>query len=142
MLRLEKVATPLAAATVVVPETVPPAGFVPIVTVTLPVKPGTVLLMASSAATSTGGARCAPAVAVVGCMVKASCVGAPGLMSNGALVAPASPVAVAESAYPVPPVTVRSVSMLRPDDGRAPPTAATVRVRDSVAPGASGGGPG
>ena len=136
MLRLEKVATPLAAATVVVPDTVPPAGFVPIVTVTLPVKPGTVLLMASSAATSTGGARCAPAVAVVGCMVKASCVGAPGLMSNGALVAPASPVAVADSVYPVPPVTVPVLSMLRPENVATPPTAATVRVPDKVAPGA------
>src|SRR5438093_12711378 len=98
MLRLEKVATPLAAATVVVPDTVPPAGFVPIVTVTLPVKPGTVLLMASSAATSTGGARCAPAVAVVGCTVKASRVGAARSMSKGGLVAPAGTVAVADSA--------------------------------------------
>src|SRR5436305_15280655 len=97
MLRLERVATPPAAATVVVPDTVPPAGFVPIVTVTLPVKPGTVLLMASSAATSTGGARCAPAAAVVGCMVKASCVGAPRVMSKGVLVAAPSPVAVAGS---------------------------------------------
>src|SRR2546422_1326045 len=136
MLRLEKVATPLTAATVVVPETVPPAGFVPIATVTLPVNPGTVLLMASSAATSTGGATCAPAVAVVGCMVKASCVAAPGSMSNGALVAPPSPVAVADSVYPVPPFTVPVLSMLRPESVATPPTAATVFVPDSVAPAA------
>src|SRR6266702_3882279 len=136
MLRLEKVATPLTAATVVVPETVPPAGFVPIATVTLPVNPGTVLLMASSAATSTGGATCAPAVAVVGCIVKASCVAAPGLMSNGALVAPPSPVAVADSVYPVPPLTVPVLSMLRPEKVATPPTAATVFVPDRVAPAA------
>src|SRR5947199_187757 len=92
--------------------------------------------MESGAATWTGGARCAPAVAVVGCMVKASCVGAPGLMSNGALVAPASPVAVADSVYPVPPVTVPVLSMLRPENVATPPTAATVRVPDKVAPGA------
>src|SRR5207249_4457777 len=81
-------------------------------------------------------ARCAPAAAVVGCMVKASCVGAPGFMSNGALVAPASPVAVADSVYPVPPVTVPVLSMLRPENVATPPTAATVRVPDKVAPGA------
>src|SRR5947199_8408268 len=109
MLRLEKVATPLAAATVVVPDTVPPAGFVPIVTVTLPVKPGTVLLMASSAATSTGGARCAPAVAVVGCTVKASCVAAPLVMLNAERRAPGNPGAVADSAYPGTLVTVRGL---------------------------------
>src|SRR5438046_5453857 len=96
MLGLEQVATPLTAATVVVPETVPPAGFVPIATVTLPVNPGTLLLMASSAATSTGGATCAPAVAVVGCIVKAGCVAARGLVSNGALVAAPSRVAGAD----------------------------------------------
>jgi hypothetical protein len=38
MLRVEKVAIPAAAATVVVPESVPPPGLVPIPTVTLPVK--------------------------------------------------------------------------------------------------------
>src|SRR2546422_926941 len=132
----EKVATPPIAASVVVPDSVPPAGFVPIATVTLPVNPGTVLLMASSAATSTGGATCAPAVAVVGCMVKASCVAAPGSMSNGALVAPPSPVAVADSVYPVPPFTVPVLSMLRPESVATPPTAATVFVPDSVAPAA------
>jgi hypothetical protein len=40
--KLENVATPLTAATVVVPESVPPAGLVPIATVTLPVNEGTV----------------------------------------------------------------------------------------------------
>src|SRR5437762_2624429 len=132
----EKVATPPIAASVVVPDSAPPAGFVPIATVTLLLNPGTLLLMASSAATSTGGATCAPAVAVVGCIVKASCVAAPGLMSNGALVAPPSPVAVADSVYPVPPLTVPVLSMLRPEKVATPPTAATVFVPDRVAPAA------
>ena len=43
MLRLEKVATPLAAVTVCVPESAPPLGFVPNATVTAPVKLGSVL---------------------------------------------------------------------------------------------------
>src|SRR5438552_11401350 len=41
--RLEKVAIPAVAATVRVPESAPPAGFVPIATVTLPVNPVAVL---------------------------------------------------------------------------------------------------
>src|SRR5258708_12309002 len=37
ILRFENVATPLTAATLVVPERIPPLGFVPIATVTVPV---------------------------------------------------------------------------------------------------------
>src|SRR5436309_15041302 len=99
MLRLEKVATPLAAATVVVPDTVPPAGFVPIVTVTLPVKPGTVLPNASSAVTSTGGVSGAPAIAFVGCTVKASRVAVPLRSAEGRVRASACTVGVADSVY-------------------------------------------
>src|SRR5947199_111997 len=95
MLRLEKVATPLAAATVVVPDTVPPAGFVPIVTVTLPVRPDERRLGAASGATWPGGARGAPAVVLVGCTVKRSWLGVPSARSKGVLVAPLIPVAVA-----------------------------------------------
>src|SRR5437773_11637052 len=101
MLRLEKVASPPTAATVVVPERVPPAGFVPIATVTLPVKPGTLLLMASSAATSTGGATCAPAVAVVGRTGVVWGVGVEGGVWSGRVEAPGRPVASAGRVEPV-----------------------------------------
>src|SRR2546426_1073237 len=61
MLRLEKVATPLTAATVVVPERVPLAGLVPIATVMLVVAVITVLPWASWTATCTAGVIAAPA---------------------------------------------------------------------------------
>src|SRR3989454_564394 len=132
----EKVATPPIAASVVVPDSVPPAGFVPIATVTLLWKPVAVLQMASGAGALPGGPTCGSAVLVDGWMVKASWVAAAGSMSNGALVAPPSPVAVADSVYPVPPFTVPVLSMLRPESVATPPTAATVFVPDRVAPAA------
>ncbi len=49
MLSVEKLALPFTATTVLVPERVPPFGFVPMATVTLPVYAVTTLLFASKA---------------------------------------------------------------------------------------------
>src|SRR5439155_1305915 len=72
MERLENVATPLTAATVAVPDSVPPPGLVPMATVMLAVELVTVLLKASCTVTCTAGAMETPAVAFVGWTVKAS----------------------------------------------------------------------
>src|SRR6266852_3913950 len=77
MLRLEKVATPETAATVALPESVPPPGFVPSATVTVPVKVGSVLPKPSSAVTCTAGVMDALAAVLLGCTVNTSCVAAP-----------------------------------------------------------------
>jgi hypothetical protein len=69
-LRFAKVATPLAAATVVVPARVPLAGSVPIFTVMLVVAVVTVLPWASWTATCTAGVIAAPTAALLGCTVK------------------------------------------------------------------------
>src|SRR5687767_2460199 len=90
MERLENVATPLTAATVVVPDSVPPPGLVPIATVMLAVELGTVFPNASCTVTCTAGLMALPAVALVGCTVKASRFAAAGLMLNVAEVAPVS----------------------------------------------------
>src|SRR5947208_3317660 len=66
MLRLENVATPAVAATVAVPASVPPPGFVAIATVTFAVKLVTVLPSPSSTVTCTAGVIAAPATALVG----------------------------------------------------------------------------
>jgi len=92
MLRFAKLATPATAATVAVPPSVPPPGFVPSATVTVPVNPLAVFPWASRAVTSTAGAITAPAVAVVGWTVKASWVGGPELIVKATLVSPASPI--------------------------------------------------
>src|SRR5438876_1009914 len=78
MLKLEKVASPLTAATLVVPANVPPLGFVPIASVTVPVKPVAVLPEPSCAVTRTAGLIATPAVALVGCTGNARCVAGPG----------------------------------------------------------------
>src|SRR2546428_13990142 len=83
MLRFAKLATPATAAAVAVPASVPPLGFVPIATVTLPVNPLAVLPWASRTVTCTAGVIVAPAVVVVGCTVKTSCVAAPAVMVDG-----------------------------------------------------------
>src|SRR2546428_13733841 len=80
MERSPKVATPLTAATLVLPESVPPAGLLPSATVTVPVKLGTALPSASCAATFTAGAIWWLAVAATGWTVKARCVAGPGAM--------------------------------------------------------------
>src|SRR5512132_2965736 len=88
--RLENVATPLAAATVVVPDSVPPLGLLPMATVTLAVELVTVLLNASCTVTFTAGAMDTPATALVGWTVNASLAAAAWLMSNVADAAPVS----------------------------------------------------
>ena len=67
-------ATPFTAGSVVVPPSVPPAGFVASATVTSPVKLTTVAPSASCAVTCTAGVIAAPAAVVLGGTVKASCV--------------------------------------------------------------------
>ena len=91
-------ATPATAATLVVPESVPPAGFVSSARVTTPVKDGTVFPCASRATICNAGVMLAPAAVPLGCTVKASWVGAPGVMPKVALVALDRPLAVAVSA--------------------------------------------
>src|SRR5262245_40776460 len=90
MERLENVATPLDAATVVVPDSVPPPGLVPIATVMLAVELVTVFPNASCTATCTAGEMLTPAVALLGCTVKATRFAAAGLTLNAAEVAPVS----------------------------------------------------
>ena len=70
--KLEKLASPLAAATVAVPESVPPPGLLPIATVMLADELVTVLPNESSTATCTAGEIAAPAVVLVGCTVTAN----------------------------------------------------------------------
>src|SRR5439155_563744 len=129
MLSEGKVATPAIAANVLVPDNLPPAGFVPIETVTLPAKPVAVLPSASRAVTPTSVAIPAHALAVLGCTVKTSWVASPGVIVNGALVAPSGPVALAVSVYPLP-----LLSRLRLENVATPPTTATVVEPDRVPP--------
>src|SRR3989442_14446305 len=134
MLTVERVTTPAAAATVVVPEMVLPAWLVPLAPGTAPVKVGTRLPLTSSAVTSTGGAMCAPAAAALGCIENTSCVAAPGVMSKGSLVTPVRPAAVADSVYPVPVFTLPLLSMLRLENVATPATGATALGPDRAAP--------
>src|SRR5262245_32936905 len=91
MERLENVATPLTAATVVVPDRVPPPGLAPIPTVMLAVELGTVLPNASCTATCTAGLTAAPAIAVVGCTANATSDAAAAAMLKALEVAPVNP---------------------------------------------------
>src|SRR6185369_3926562 len=86
--RVENVATPATAATVVVPDSVPPPGLAPMATVTLAVELVTVFPNASCTATCTDGLTAAPAVALVGCTANATFEAAAGLMLNPEEVAP------------------------------------------------------
>src|SRR3954467_3242789 len=88
--RLEKLATPFTADTVVVPDSAPPPGLVPIATVMLAVELVTVLPNASATDTCTAGETATPAVAFVGWTVNPSLVAAAGLMVNDDEVAPVS----------------------------------------------------
>src|SRR5437667_289830 len=89
--RVEKVATPATAATVVVPESAPPPGLVPVATVMLAVELVAVLLNASCTVTRTAGAIATPATAFDGWTVNASLVAAAGLMLNAEEVVPVNP---------------------------------------------------
>src|SRR5438046_8794407 len=99
MFSVAKLATPFVAATVIVPDSVPPPGFAPRATVTFPVKPATALPSASCAVTCTAGEIGLPAVAVPGWLVNASCVAVPGVMENGALAAAGRPAAGAAGGW-------------------------------------------
>src|SRR6185295_2581409 len=89
--RLENVATPLAADTVVVPDSVPLPGLVPIAIVMLAVELGTVLPNASCTVTCTDGEMLAPAFALFGWTVKASFDADPAVMLKAVDVAPVNP---------------------------------------------------
>src|SRR3954469_6306353 len=102
MERVENVATPADAVTVVVPDSVPPPGLVPMATVMLAAELVTVLLNASCTVTCTDGAIATPATALVGWAVKASLEAAAGLMLNADEVVPVSGADAAVSVYPVP----------------------------------------
>src|SRR5512140_726164 len=91
MNRFEKMAAPPAAATVVVPPSVPPHGLLPIANVMLAVELVTVFPNASCTVTCTAGEMEAPAVALLGWTVKATLEAAAGLMLNAEEVAPVSP---------------------------------------------------
>src|SRR4051812_42987397 len=88
--RLENVATPDDADAERGPDRGPPPGLVPMATVMLAEELVTVLLKASCTVTCTAGAIATPAVALVGCTVKASLVAAAGVMLNPAELAPVS----------------------------------------------------
>src|SRR3954462_13343841 len=93
MERVENVATPADAVTVVVPDSVPPPGLVPMATVMLAAELVTVLLNASCTVTWTDGAIATPATALVGWAVNATLEAAAGLMVNADEVAPVNPAA-------------------------------------------------
>src|SRR5256885_2163472 len=97
MLRSEKVATPLTAATVVVPARVPLAGLVPIATVMLVVAGRQVLPWASWPAFLTAGRPPGPAPFPHACPFRSSFAAAPAPMLNALLVALVRPVADAVS---------------------------------------------
>src|SRR3954470_15268630 len=88
--RLENVATPATADTVLMPDSVPLPGLVPMAMVMLAVELVTVLSKASRTVTCTGGEIATPATAFAGWTVKASFAAAAGLMLNAADVAPVS----------------------------------------------------
>src|SRR5438477_389157 len=94
MLSVENVATPETAATVAVPTSVPPAGFVAIATVTFPLNAVAVFPRASRAVACTAGGNVAPAVAFVGRPVNTSWLAAPGVILKAGLVALVRPVAL------------------------------------------------
>src|SRR5437773_6196515 len=128
MLSPVNVATPLTALDDVVPERVPPPGLVPMATVTLPPNAVAVFPWASCAVTCTAGVIAAPAMALLGGTVNASCVAAPGVTLKAALVwvSPAAPVV---KGYALP-----TLLMLNPGNVATPLTAATVAVPARVPP--------
>src|SRR5512140_2241673 len=85
--RLENVATPFTAATVVVPDSVPPPGLVPMATVMVALEL-VVLPNASCTVTCTAGVMDTPATALVGGAVKASFEAAATVMLKDELLAP------------------------------------------------------
>src|SRR6266566_5112755 len=129
MLAAENVATPATAATGPPPDSVPPPALVPMASVTVPVKPVAVLLLASSAVTCTAGVIAAPAVVVLGCTENTNCVAVPAVILNAVLVPVTGPGALAVSVYPVPTLSIDS-----PANVATPPDAAWVAVPDKAPP--------
>src|SRR5207245_270744 len=125
MLSPENVATPPTAATVFVPDRVPVLGFVPIATVTFAVNPLAVLPLPSWAVIWTAGVISAPAVVVLGCTAKTSCVAVPAAMLNAALVVLPAPVPARAEHRP-------AGAMRRPGKVATRAPAATVLVPDKV----------
>jgi hypothetical protein len=99
MLRLEKFATPFTGVTVVVPESVPPPGLVPIATVIVPVAVVTVLSTTSRTVTLNGGIV-PPENDAPGCALNTSLLGGPAFTSKVLLTVEVRLVEVAMSAYP------------------------------------------
>ena len=120
MLKSENVAMPLAAATLSVPERVPPPALFPNAIVTLSVAVVTSLSNASRTVTTTAGVIELPATVFIGCVVIASFAGEAGLMVNVELVAPVNVPLVAASVYPA-----DDLSMLRFENVAIPLAAAT-----------------
>src|SRR5256886_10373501 len=129
MLKPANVATPPAAATVVVPDSAPPPGFVPSATVIFAANWVAVFPCASCAVTCTAGVIGAPAVVLDGWTLNTSCDATPGVILNGVLVPVGRPVAAAVRGYPLP-----VLFTLKPGNEATPPTAATVAVPASVPP--------
>src|SRR6266480_1572971 len=129
MLKPANVATPPAAATVVVPDSAPPPGFVPSATVTFAANWVAVFPCASCAVTCTAGVIGAPAVVLDGWTLNTSCDATPGVILNGVLVPVGRPVAAAVRVYPLP-----VLFTLKPGKVATPLTAATVAVPDSAPP--------
>src|SRR5207302_2430999 len=98
-LKSKNVATPLTAATGVVPPSVAPAGLLPSSTLTLPAKLVATLPSASSARTFTAGVMRRFATVVPGCWLNASCVAVPGVTPKTLLVAEHRPVVAAGGQY-------------------------------------------
>src|SRR5438874_1378826 len=136
MLRFGNAATPATAAAVVVPESVPPPALEPIVTLMLPAKPVATLPSASCAVTCTAGVIAAPAVAVVGCTLKTSTLGAPAVTLNAALVPPLTPEAPAVSVPPLSPENVATpapaATLVVPVSAPAPGLFPSATVTDAV----------
>src|SRR2546427_406646 len=92
----ENVASPPTAATVVMPERVPPPGLAAIATVTNPVKLVTSSPSPPSPRPSTAGLKLLPPVIVLGCVPNTSWVTGPAMILNELLVAVPNPVAVSQ----------------------------------------------
>src|SRR5437773_12534023 len=119
------VATHAQAALVAVPESSQLTGFVPMASVTFPVNPVAVLLLASSAVTCTAGVIAAPADVVLGCTEKTSWVAVPAVMLNAVLVVVPAPVAV--SVCPDPTLSIDRVGHVA---APAPPATVAVPASD------------
>src|SRR5258708_1022189 len=117
MLRFGYVATPAVAATVAVPASVPPPGFVAIAIVTFAVKLVTVLPSPSSTVTCTAGAIVTPANSLVGSPVHTSSRAPRG----GGAARPPLPPPRPRGAAPPPPPAGRP-----PPAGLGPPPAVTL----------------